>query len=39
LKILLKKQKAANASAPAAIFNVSIDTVRRDLEMLEKRAS
>ncbi|WP_431030315.1 DeoR/GlpR family DNA-binding transcription regulator [Lysinibacillus sp. LZ02] len=37
IESFLLKQKAAKASELAAILDVSIDTVRRDLEMLEKK--
>jgi DeoR/GlpR family transcriptional regulator of sugar metabolism len=36
IKSFLKKQKAVKASELATLLDVSIDTVRRDLEVLEK---
>ena len=36
IKSFLKQQKAVKASELAALLAVSIDTIRRDLEVLEK---
>ena len=37
IKSFLKQQKAVKASELATLLDVSIDTVRRDLEVLEKK--
>ncbi|MGC8229313.1 DeoR/GlpR family DNA-binding transcription regulator [Pseudobacillus badius] len=39
IEAFLKKQKAVKATELASLLNVSIDTIRRDLEALEKKGS
>lgn len=39
IESFLKQQKAVKASELATLLDISIDTVRRDLEVLEKKES